>query len=97
MKNNDSKFGLELVVGLVTVMTLTLTSSASAQSKSQETEQCSMAVVSRLAGGGTGVCDDSTVQKMAKGGHAFEENQLGLVSILAVGPDYSDKEAVHWF
>jgi uncharacterized protein len=68
-----------------------------AQSKPQENEQCSMAVVSRTAGHTHKVCDDAVVKEMAKRGHVFEQNQMGLASILAVGPDYSDREAVLWF
>ena len=53
----------------------------------------------RLAGcwDGWRVCDGKLVQKMAKNGHGFEQNQLGIASILAIGPDYSEKEALRWF
>ena len=60
-------------------------------------EQCSLAVVSRLVGGNQPVCDGVVVRQMAKRGHAFEQNQMGLASVLAVGPDYSEKEALAWF
>jgi TPR repeat protein len=60
-------------------------------------QQCSLAVVSRLVATDTPVCDSTVVQKMARSGHAFEQNQLGIASILAIGPDYSQKEALAWF
>ena len=60
-------------------------------------QQCSLAAVSGKIGNGTRVCDNNLVQQMAKQGHAFEENQMGLASVLAIGPDYSEKEAVKWF
>src|SRR6516225_1667756 len=60
-------------------------------------EQCSLAVVSRLAERDGPVCDLSMVRRMAKNGSAFEQNQLGIASILAIGPDYSEKEALAWF
>jgi len=60
-------------------------------------EQCSMAVVSRLVSSQQKVCDTTLVQDMARRGHAFEQNQLGLASILAIGPDFNEKEAVKWF
>src|SRR5271157_3089102 len=60
-------------------------------------EQCSLAVVSGLVKKDTPVCDGAIVKQMAKSGHAFQQNQLGIASILAIGPDYSEKEAVQWF
>ena len=56
-----------------------------------------MAVVSKLAGKQQNVCDTKVVQELAKKGHAFEQNQLGIASMLAIGPDYTDKEALKWF
>src|SRR5512132_2602345 len=60
-------------------------------------EQCSMAVVSQMAGGAQGVCDGKFVQQMAKKGHAYEQNQLGIASVLVIGPDFKEKEALQWF
>jgi uncharacterized protein len=58
---------------------------------------CSLAVVSRQLNSNSPVCDTKVVEQMAKTGHAFEQNQMGLASMLVVGPDYSDKEALAWF
>src|SRR4029077_888584 len=60
-------------------------------------EQCSMAVLSRSAGGNAKVCDGELVQEMARRGQAFAENQMGMASILAIGPEFNQKEAVAWF
>ena len=50
-------------------------------------DQCSLAVVSRLAVRDGPVCDMATVQQLAQSGHAFDQNQLGIASMLVVGPD----------
>jgi uncharacterized protein len=60
-------------------------------------QQCSLAVVSRLVGSDIRVCDSKIVRDMAQRGHAFEQNQMGIASILVIGPDYSQKEALTWF
>src|SRR3984893_8687243 len=61
------------------------------------TEQCSLAVVSRWAGADAKVCDSKMVHEMALRGQAFEQNQMGIASVLAIGPDYTAKEALRWF
>jgi len=71
--------------------------SGSATAQTPTEEQCSLAVVSRLAGNSQNVCETRVVQDLAKRGHAFEQNQLGIASMLAIGPDYTDKEALKWF
>jgi len=30
-------------------------------------------------------------------GRAFEQNQMGIASVLALGPDFNEKEALSWF
>ena len=57
-------------------------------------EECSLAVVSRLVSSKQPVCSSKVVQQMASQGHVFEQNQLGMASILIIGPDYSEKELV---
>ena len=37
------------------------------------------------------------VPGLARQGHAFEQNQMGMASTLAIGRDYNDKEALRWF
>src|SRR4029077_12453475 len=61
------------------------------------TEQCSLAVVSRWVGADARVCDGKIVHEMGLRGQAFEQNQMGIASVLAIGPDYSAKEAFTWF
>ena len=78
-----------LLIGLVTC--------ASICAQSIPNQQCSLAVVSRLVGTGAAVCDGAVVQRMAAEGQAFEENQMGIASVLSIGPDYDQKKAVEWF
>src|SRR5215469_6362622 len=68
-----------------------------APGQTQTKGQCSSAVVSRLLGSSAPACDLSVIRSRAKDGHVFEENQLGISSILANGPDFSEKEAMDWF
>ena len=60
-------------------------------------DQCSLAVVSRLLARDGPVCDMTTVQRFAQSGHAFEQNQLGIASMLVIGPDFNEKQALSWF
>src|SRR5258708_2352257 len=77
---------------LAAFMASTLASTATAQD-----DQCSLAVVSRLAVKDQKVCDGKLVKELAEQGHAFEQNQLGIASVLAIGPDYTDATALKWF
>src|SRR5277367_2714654 len=85
---------LVVIVALTAIGTIV---TQNAWGQTTRNEQCSLAVVSRLVPGSSPVCDAATVQQMAKRGHAFEQNQMGMASILAIGPDYSEKEAFAWF
>ena len=60
-------------------------------------EQCSLAAVSRVLSSNTRICDSGLVQELARKGQVFAENQIGIASILAIGPDYNQKEALTWF
>jgi hypothetical protein len=60
-------------------------------------QQCSLAVVSRELRAHQKVCDSGIVQEMARKGQVFQQNQMGIGSILAIGPDYNSKQAVSWF
>ena len=86
-----SNVAVRVFVSIVTLL------AGAALAQNSATEQCSMAVVTRLVGGHHKVCDTGVVQDMAKLGHAFEQNQLGIVSILAIGPDFNEKEVLKWF
>lgn len=70
-------------------------SGASAQSPPED--QCSVAVVSRFVRSDGPVCDMTKVQSLAQSGHAFEQNQLGIASMLVVAPELDAKEALAWF
>ena len=59
-------------------------------------EQCSLAIVSRLLNNNQRVCDGRIVRAMAQHGRMFEQSQMGISSILAIGPDYSEKKALNW-
>lgn len=89
-----------LTLRLVSIVTLTANLSV-AQSKRgespSENEHCSLAIVSKSIGDTENVCDGKIVREMARNGHVFEQNQLGIASILAIGPDYSPQEARKWF
>lgn len=60
-------------------------------------EQCSLAVVSRDLDKDQKVCASDVVRDMAKRGHAYQENQMGIASVLALGPGFRDQDALHWF
>ena len=61
------------------------------------TEQCSLAVVSRFVAKSDKVCDAGTVLRLAHQGHVYQQNQIGIASVLAIGPGYSIPEALRWF
>src|SRR5215813_532471 len=70
---------------------------AASPNSTASTAQCSLAVVSkRLANSGK-VCDAETVLRLARQGRVYQQNQLGIASALALGPDYNIKEALNWF
>ena len=60
-------------------------------------DECSLAIVTRQPAGSAHLCDPKTVRSLAQHGHIYEQNQMGMVSMLAIGPDYSPAEALQWF
>jgi len=82
---------------VVMVITMAAVVMLSAQDRGNDRGQCSLAIVSRNVRSNVPVCDKETVLKLARGGHVFEQNQLGIASTLVIGPGYSDKEALKWF
>jgi len=58
---------------------------------------CNIAVVSNVLKSGAPICDTKFVEQLARSGHVYEQNQMGLASLLVIDPRYSDKEAVAWF
>ena len=67
------------------------------RSKGDPTSDCSLAVVSRLFGNSVKVCNSETVVRLAHQGRIYQQNQLGIASVLALGPDYNAREALRWF
>jgi TPR repeat protein len=43
------------------------------------------------------VCDLEAVRKLAQGGHVYEQNQLGIASLLAISPELNTQMAIDWF
>ena len=60
-------------------------------------EQCSIAIVARTVGAKVHICDLATVKDLAAHGHSFEQNQMGIASILKIGPEYSVNDAFDLF
>jgi len=82
---------LALLVGAILYRT------ASAANRDFSLDQCSLAIVTKHPMGSARICDPATIRTLAKQGHAFEQNQMGMVSMLVVSPDYSPAEALQWF
>jgi hypothetical protein len=66
-------------------------------SKVDATRDCGLAVVSDLFGNSGKVCDNATVLRLAHQGRLYQQNQLGIASVLAIGPDYDARKALKWF
>lgn len=62
--------------------------------KPDQTEQCSLAVVTNRPVGSGKICDPKTVRELARNGHVFEQNQLGIVTMLGIGPGYDPQQAL---
>ncbi|MBZ5653905.1 MAG: sel1 repeat family protein [Acidobacteriia bacterium] len=60
-------------------------------------DQCSLAIVTRQPVGSVRICDPKTVRSLAQHGQVFEQNQMGMVSMLVVGPGYDPAQALKWF
>jgi len=88
-----------LAAGILCSLTVSFaTRSAPAQAGgSNPIAQCSLAVVSRLMPKSDRVCDSGTVLRLAHQGQVYQQNQLGIASVLALGPDFSARDALKWF
>ena len=84
------------LAGLIAVAAILLIDTSVYAQDSTE-QQCSLAIVSRARGSQVKVCDSGVVEEMARKGHVFEQNQMGIASVLAISPDYNVKEALSWF
>lgn len=74
---------------------LVLTGSAIAHAASPE--QCNLALVSSQLPKSEKICDSKAVADLAKQGHVYEQNQMGLGSMLVIGPGADIATAVQWF
>jgi len=86
---------LRIVVGLIGLSGAMNLRRLFAQAPTQE--QCSVAIVSRFADRNTPICDLKTAERMARTGNLYQQNQMGIASMLAIGPDFTKKDALTWF
>lgn len=82
-------FGATLVVLSVT--------GVRAESPKSKDVPCSLALVTRAAAPNANICDEETVRSRARGGRVFEQNQMGIASVLAIAPDMNVNQAADWF
>jgi len=84
-------------ITVVAVGALTVGSAVAEEKHSNATPQCSVALVSSQVPAGVSVCDVDTVKKLAAQGHVYEQNQLWMASVLAIGPGFNTQSAIQWF
>lgn len=65
--------------------------------KSANTAPCNLVVVSKWMSNNNKTCDDATVLRFAREGQVYEQNQLGIASVLALRPGASSRDALKWF
>ncbi len=70
---------------------------AANQPSSPGLDQCSLAIVTRQPVNSGRICDPKTVRYLAQHGRIFEQNQMGMASMLVIGPGYDPSEALQWF
>ena len=93
MNRNSYLHRIALGIALTVVSGTTISTFAA----DQTSENCSVALFGQQAPKSGRVCDIQEVRKLAEEGNVFEQNQMGVASILAVAPNSSVKEAVSWF
>ena len=76
-----------------TTFVIVLSTSVLAQTHSP----CGLAPVIEAVGGNATACDPQHVRNLANHGSAFEQNQMGLASILRISPEYPSQDALKWF
>ena len=78
-------------------MLVLLVSSAAAKDKQNKpSPQCSIAVLTSPENRDVPTCDLNAVRKLASQGHVYEQNQLGMASVLAIGPGFDAQSAIKW-
>jgi len=70
---------------------------ASAAQGGATSENCSLAIFSQPAVKAERICDERTVRNLARHGQVFEQNQLGIASILGIAAGSDAKDALKWF
>lgn len=85
------------IFGFLVLTPLALLSLPGNCSPKKATPQCSIAVISRTKNKDVPVCNLDAVRRLAQGGHVYEQNQLGIASVLAISPDLDTQTAVEWF
>ena len=73
------------------------TQPATVQTSATANDQCSVAIVSRFVDPKAPTCDIKTAEHMARNGNLYQQNQVGIASMLAIGSDFSRKDALAWF
>ncbi len=58
---------------------------------------CLPQVSERVSADGGNACDHQAITELARTGHAFAENQMGIESALVLGPQRTIKDARKWF
>ena len=82
----------------IVIVLFSVTLADASQQNVQSDASCTLAIVAKsVAGKRARLCDRDVVRQMAQQGHVFEQNQMGIASILAIEPGYSLSDAVQWF
>lgn len=68
-----------------------------ADSGSAVSTSCLPAVNTSMSGQAGTACDHRAIEELARAGHAFEENQLGIESALVLSPQRTIRDARKWF
>ncbi len=99
MRQNETNtlFAKKIVGSMVLALVMGAMGSLQAFAAKQPAQQCSLAIVTKQPVGSAQICDAKTVRNLAKQGRVFEQNQLGMVSMLAIGQGYDPAEALMWF
>jgi TPR repeat protein len=84
-------------ISLLMACTALTANRAAAQTAGKKLDQCSIAIVTRKPVGSIQVCDPKAVRRLAQQGRVFEQNEMGMVSMLALGPGFDPTQALQWF
>ncbi|HUN89997.1 MAG TPA: tetratricopeptide repeat protein [Terriglobales bacterium] len=83
---------------LAIALTLAITFSLPLFARQKQTAaECSLAILTKKPQKAKAVCDLNTVRTLADRGVAFEQNQMGIASVLVIDESLSVSDAVQWF